>query len=378
VPRLPPACTAALAALALGALGGCAALPWPQRAVRHYPAPTSEGLIDLRGVVHVHTRASHDSPGRLQDVVRAARRAGVSWVALTEHTRPGGPVAEGTVEGVVLIPGRELRGWGGSILALGIEELPENYRDPVAAVRGIRAQGGLALLGHFENARLGAAEWEHAGLEGLEIANLHASAEASGAVDLALRGALLPAPALLRSLLRTPRENLQRWEDYPAADLVVGGVDAHAKVRLLGPLGGTVDRYARMFRLLTTHVLAAGPTREAVLEALRAGRSYVAFEGRGRVDRFRFERAGDAFEVEAPAAARLALVCDGELADFSEARTARLRIPSGAVRCRVEAWLDQELWIVTSYQRVAPPPSSARGGAGGEVRQAATRSSAGE
>jgi hypothetical protein len=339
----------------LGLTLACSALPWPAGRP-HSLSAVSEGasddLVDLRGVVHVHTRDSHDSPGNIGDVVEAARSAGVAWVALTEHTRPGVPAARGRVHGVTLIPGYELRGWGGSILAIGVEALPAERRDPVALVRQIHEAGGLAFLGHLERSRVEAAEYARTGLDGIEIANLHASALEAGRLQLAARGLLLPTPWLLRALIRTPRANLARWDGIPAARTIVGAVDAHAKVRVLGPLGGIVDSYARLFRLLTTHVLARDASRAAILEALREGRSYVAFEGLRRVDRFQFERVDDYFALAAPARARLVLFCDGTAAEAVEAKRAVIAIPPDAAWCRAEAWRGRRLWIVTSYERV--------------------------
>jgi hypothetical protein len=75
----------------LGLSLACSALPWPTGRSRPVADRVANGLVDLRGIVHVHTRDSHDSPGNVGQVVEAARSAGVSWVALTEHTRPGLP-----------------------------------------------------------------------------------------------------------------------------------------------------------------------------------------------------------------------------------------------------------------------------------------------
>jgi hypothetical protein len=109
-----------------------------------------------------------------------------------------------------------------------------------------------------------------------------------------------------------------------------------------------------VFRLLTTHVLARDASAAAVLEALRAGRSYLAFEGLEPVPAFRFEPVAGAFALAAPRPARLNLVCDGALAAEAEASSAVLSPPAGVARCRAEAWLGERAWIVTSYRDVMP------------------------
>ena len=86
----------------------------------------------------------------------------------------------------------------------------------------------------------------------------------------------------------------------------------------------------------------------AVLEALRVGRSYVALEGLGRVDAFRFEATRTGYRLEAPQEARLSLLCDGAVVASAKAQSALLAPPAGARSCRAEARLDDRLWILTS------------------------------
>ncbi len=343
----------ALETIALGlsalALSACAALPWSSGSNRATGVPAEHGLIDLRGVVHVHTRVSHDSRGSIGEVIDAAHGAGVAWVAFTEHTRHASLVpASGVIEGVILIPGWEIGVLGGSILALGITDASQLPRAPGALVDEIHARGGAAFVGHLERSSLAdPIRFGAAAPDGIEIANLHAIANEVG-VRLALAELLLPAPLALRQLMRTPSGNLERWARLPGAPAIVGGVDAHAKFRALGSLGGTLDRYRDLFRLLTTHVLVRERSAPAILEALRQGRSYVAFEGLAVVDRFEVVREATGVRVRAPRPARLALVCGGAVVSEVEASEALLQGSENTDRCHVEAWLGDDLWIVTS------------------------------
>ncbi|MEX2207163.1 MAG: hypothetical protein WEF50_13120 [Myxococcota bacterium] len=336
----------ALAGLALSA---CAALPWPSGSTRATGVLGGEALIDLRGAVHVHTRVSHDSHGAIGEIIDAAHGAGVDFVAFTEHTR-GATLApaRGEIEGVILIPGWELSVSGGSMLALGVADHAELPREPRALVEAVHARGGAAFVGHFERSELSEpSRYAEASPDGIEIANLHAAA-GEVRIRLALGQLFLPAPLALRVLLRTPSANLERWAALPEARAIVGGVDAHAKFRALGPLGGTFDRYRDLFRLLTTHVLVRERSAPAILEALRAGRSYVAFEGLAPVERFEVSREADGVRVRAPREARLVLVCAGAVVSEAEASEAVLKADGDTARCHVEAWLDDDLWIVTS------------------------------
>jgi hypothetical protein len=339
---------ALLASAVAVALTGCATIPWPHATWQPAPGRTSEGWLDLRGAVHVHTRASHDSPGDIEDVVAAARSSGMSWVALTEHTQPGQQGPTGTIDGITVIPGFELSTAGASLLALGMSQLPPATKDSAALVRLVHEAGGVAFVGHFEHSRLAEPEaYARAAPDGVELVNLHAnSVERHG--SLAWRIPLLPSGMALRTLLFVLPGNLSRWEALPGPPPIVAAVDAHAKFRLLGPAGGTVDRYRDVFPLLTTHVLARDASAGAILEALRSGRSYVALEGLGRVDAFRFEPEGGGIRLEAPSKARLTLFCDGQRAATKKAQSALFAPPPGAKSCRAEASLEGRPWVLTS------------------------------
>jgi len=336
------------------ALTGCAAVPWPQTARGQFPEPTAEGWLDLRGVVHVHTRGSHDSPGTIAEVVAAARSAGVAWVAITEHTDPGRLGPHGLIDGVRVLPGYEISTAGGSLLALGVIPKPPATKDPAALVRYVHDAGGVAVVGHLERSRLAEPEaFAAAAPDAVELVNLHANADTARG-GLALRAPFLPAATALRVLVRLREENVARWEALPGPPPIVGAVDAHAKFRLFGPLGGTVDRYRDMFRVLTTHVLARDRSAAAILDALRAGRTYLAFESLAPVDAFHFEPEGPGFRLEAPREARLVLVCDGAQVAEALAASAVLAATAGASRCRAEAHLEERPWILTSHRAVAP------------------------
>jgi hypothetical protein len=222
-------------------------------------------------------------------------------------------------------------------------------------VRLVHEAGGVAFVGHFEHSGLAEPDaYRRAAPDGVELVNLHANSHARRG-SLLWRVPLLPSPLALRTLSFVLPENLARWQALPGPPPIVGAVDAHAKFRLLGPLGGTVDRYRDVFRLLTTHVLARDASAASILEALASGRSYVALEALGRVDAFRFEPARGGFLLEAPLEAELTLLCDGQHAATTQARRALLAPPPGAKRCRAEARLDDRLWVLTSPRGLPIP-----------------------
>src|SRR5262252_7032993 len=47
--------------------------------------PPVPGRLDLKGVLHVHSRLSPDSRGRPEEIVAAAQEAGLRFVMTTDH-----------------------------------------------------------------------------------------------------------------------------------------------------------------------------------------------------------------------------------------------------------------------------------------------------
>lgn len=70
---------------------------------------------------------------------------------------------------------------------------------------------------------------------------------------------------------------IERWDRINAERPFTGiaGNDSHQNMSLLGL---RLDPYPRAFRFVSTHVLAPELTEQAVLDALRDGRCYVAFD----------------------------------------------------------------------------------------------------
>lgn len=101
--------------------------------------------------LHVHTTASLDARASLLELVRAARRAGIDAIAVTDHNVCTPVPLE--LHGVLLIPGCEISTLGGQILGVFLEhpiDLTALCRNglPTAdeAVLAIHRRGGLAIL----------------------------------------------------------------------------------------------------------------------------------------------------------------------------------------------------------------------------------------
>jgi hypothetical protein len=249
-------------------LAGCAA-----------PAP-APALRDFRAVIHVHSSFSHDSEGRMEEILAAAKKLAIDVVCMTEHPQKGADPARslregwsGLRDGVLFIQGLELRH---NLLAIGISRMPAG-EGPQGVIDDIHAQGGIAIVSHPEEVKA----WDFDRFDGMEIWNTHAAMkEALDRKDFLPRVAkrLKEQPDLLfLELLAEPLDNLARWSEIRASRpcAMIAGNDSHQNVDFFGR---KLDPYERSLGFVTTHVMATELTPCAILEAIRAGRTYVQFE----------------------------------------------------------------------------------------------------
>lgn len=99
--------------------------------------------------LQVHTDASPCSPASPERMVRAASRAGLDGVAITDHDTMANVdrARAAAPDDLDVIPGVEVTTTQGHLLALYVEEAPPKT-DPVGVVESIHDQGGIALLSH--------------------------------------------------------------------------------------------------------------------------------------------------------------------------------------------------------------------------------------
>lgn len=282
---------------------------------------------EYRGVIHSHSHLSHDSNVPFEEILRVLQETGTDFIAMSDHANEGvadyGVQWRGFHGGKLFIPGFEMReGWMPLGLASGC--VLSNRMDHVELSRGIVEGGGLLFFVHIEEPRA----WSEEALSGLEIYNTHADLkdEKGGLFsllpDLLVNQRRYPEQ-VFRSFFDEPLVNLARWDEMNRERPLtgIGGNDCHQNTglrlvsvdeshlrledtspevlkewelngftRLLvrGVFGelepGRVllhvqlDPYERMVRHVGTHVLAGGLTEPEIMEALGAGRAFVAFD----------------------------------------------------------------------------------------------------
>lgn len=98
------------------------------------------------GAIHIHTRFS-DGTGDVDSISNAAKKAGLSWIIITDHN--SFDIKEGFYNGVCVIKGEELSPpTENHYLALGIDKFLGYSENPEQNVQNVRAQGGFGIVAH--------------------------------------------------------------------------------------------------------------------------------------------------------------------------------------------------------------------------------------
>ncbi len=285
-------------------------------------AAGAAGLHTYPGAIHIHTVYS-DGSGTVEEVVKAAREAALSFIILSDHNtlEPLEKGYEGYHDGVMVLAGVEISTDSGHCLTL---DVPAGFdwggAAPQTVIDRINAAGGIAILAHPVSVRWQWQDWSVRGYHGMEIINL------ASLVDDDIRSAAhnMPVdPAAVRRLGQLTKRYLAdpkavmttitnntvdperaRWDELLRSGRRVVGiasVDAHARV----PVGGQefrVPTYREAFDSVQTYVVSRTPLtgdfardRRIVYDAIREGRVYMVYPLMAPAPGFRFSAVeGDA------------------------------------------------------------------------------------
>ena len=312
-------------------------------------------MRDLACAIHLHSTFS-DGTGTVPEIVRAARKAGVDVVLLTDHDTMEGRRYEGWHDDVLLLVGVEVSPKGRNhFLAFGLDE-PIDHRGMSASeiCEAVAAAGGFGFAAHpfsagsklFDRPGMPFEDLDCDALTGVELWSFVTDVgESVGSWREALRFIVRPGEVMRHP----PERNLREWDRMNRTRRVVGigGIDAHQfGKRVLGrwvvrPMG-----YARSFRQLRTHVwvdeLPTGELehdRAIVLDALRDGRCYIAADALAPARGFEW----DGEQAALPRPAEIRFVRDGELIETVHAAEA-----TNADADRVEVRLGDRTWILSN------------------------------
>lgn len=311
-----------------------------------------------------------DGTGTVAQIARAAEKAGVDVVLLTDHDTLGAKRAgeEGWHGDALVLVGEEVTPADRDhFLAFGIDnEIPRKLTGPEICA-AVEAAGGFGFAAHpFSR---GSRRFKRAAIPfddldcvaGVELWSfLNDTGERLGSVRDLVRMVLAP-----QSIIGSPPpENLREWDRLCQTRKVVGigGLDAHQfGVRVAGRVPLRMMSYRRSFLQLRTHVLVPEPLnrdldhdRALVYDALREGRCYIAVDALATANGFEFTalQTGTvpicySLRARLPQRARVRIVRDGAVFHEADADSLDLEVDSPGVY-RLEAELRGRTWILSN------------------------------
>jgi len=256
------------------------------------------------GVIHIHTRAS-DGSGTVAEVMEAAEKANLSFIAITDHnvSMTQTDLAEDPPD-LPIISGVEVGTSAGHFLALGIPPswVQPNTKDDRELLAAARSTGALRILAHPFHPHSPWTDWQTSDFDGMEIWNEDAAWRKNNFFDL--MDALLLYPennrlALVR-LASTPDENFAKWDEILQQRRIAGicAADTHARVRLGFGHDWRFPGYVPSLEVAREHLLLppdAGGGNPAVasaaelIDALKNGHSYCGLDSLSPSDGFSFQ-----------------------------------------------------------------------------------------
>ncbi len=364
-----PLAAAALLATAYVAFGATVVA---RRAPRPDP-PAGE----VRGAFHVHTRRS-DGRGTLDEVVRAAREAGLKFVVIADHDVLV-PAEQGWRDGVLVVEATEVSTPFGHVVALGLPRAlssEERAGDPLRAIADL---GGQAVLAHPFHPRRPFTGWARGKWRGFELVSNDTSwYEALSRRQwgrVALAALVLPwdgARAVL-DLGAEPADERSRFDAELRAARASAPGRAPAHVLLCSADAHGYPSYGSAFSAFSMHVPVTftgdGPAdARAAVAALTDGRAACVFDGAAPASGVALAAAqgdrGTAVElsVASPDLSRASFTL---LRDGARVATARPSPSAGSAKIRfdcggscapgdyrVEGSWDGRPWIFTNPMRI--------------------------
>ena len=341
----------------------------------HSQSP-EDGYRDIVGVIHIHTRYSHDAHGTFEDVIRVANTQRLDYCMTTEHNnlralREGRQGWHGTT---LILIGEELSTRSGHYLALNVTDEIDRYQPVQDIIDEVNRQGGLGFIAHpyFKQARW--KDWTVSGFTGIEAYNVAHDTLDENKARLVFWTLTAPVGPFYFSILDRPYDPLAAWDEMIRQHgrvVGIGSADAHEF-----HVGGLkFAPYEVMFQLVRTHLLISSETLtpEVIYDALRRGHAYLAIELVTEAKDFTFLAEADHHVVGVmgdeipfqpalhlrtwlPTAAQVVLFKDGQAIQSAILQSWDIPVTEPGVY-RLEASRHNKPWIFSNpiYIRAAPP-----------------------
>lgn len=298
-------------------------------------------LHDYQGVLHVHSYWSHDSRGVLEEILPAAKKAGLDFIFFSDHphakldTFPRS--YSGMFDGVLFEPGSE----SGGMLVFPLDTVVLDWReDRDTFIKQVVENGGLVLYSHTEEPH----DWSNPDYQGMEIYNIHTDFLDEDSILPIMINTAINGKKYRRWVYREIYDDQTKiwanWDSLNSHRRIVGmaAVDAHNNqnfrarytpdglVEWVGPNAKTirvaragwkeklllgkpdaagwafkweVDTYFGSFNFVNTHIFGNRLTGKALKDNLVKGHAYISFTSLADARGFQFFSVDDGDNITA-------------------------------------------------------------------------------
>ncbi len=308
-----------------------------------------------KGSIHIHTAMS-DGTGNIETISKAAKKAGLTWIIITDHNHFD--TEEGIYNGVYVLKGEEITPENNNhYLALGINEFIQPSNDLQTNVNNVRANGGFGFAAHPDESENRKNTWKpivwdnkNVIPDGIEIWNWFSN----WADNLNDRNIFkLAYSYLFRHKITTkPSSATLDWWDKlnlntPKIIPAIGGVDAHALKIYKYALPFTIFPYKTCFKTITNVINLNEPlsnefntAKKQILNAIIQGNNLIINREICKdipeiniVNNNTVKSIGEEIsltddtylEIQANRIADIKVICDGK--EYISNKTQRCRIP---------------------------------------------------
>jgi hypothetical protein len=319
---------------------------WKVLRLQRQPVTETAGWKEYRGILHSHSKLSHDCEVPFESILQVLKATGVHFICLSDHCTEGRADFDaqwrGLHDGKLFVPGFEMKQ---GFMPFGVDSgvVLSNQMDSAQLAKAIVDHNGALFYAHPEEPR----DWDRPELTGMEIYNIHTDFKRNRHAlrtlfpDLLLNQRRYPEH-VFRLMFERPSEFVQRWDDLNRTRHITGvaGNDCHQNtgIRVICTESGKLrvedtspakllewklnwltrpiarlffgrltsgkplfhfqlDPYERMGCFVNTHVLAQELTEASLLDALRAGRVFVGFDLLADSSGFRWFAANESAKV---------------------------------------------------------------------------------
>lgn len=335
------------------------------------------------GAIHIHSNHS-DGTGTLEEIVKAAKKAGLPWIVISDHNSL--KTKEGVYDGVTVIVANEITpGDDNHYIAFDVKSVTSQKIPPEDFIQDVKNQGGFGFIAHPDGkiSRKNScrcyrwANWNIKDFGGIEIWNFMSDWTDSYSEKNPFKAAY--AYFFKNHVLNGPTQAALSWWDElnnQTPDIIpaIGGLDAHAMYIPNSCFKIKIFPYKSLFKSIVNIIHLDEPMpkdfpaqREAILSAIKEGRNIImnSFWNRkseknqyplfyinngdrdfcaGQVCDFNTDLN---LNVHLPMKAEIRVIKDGEtiLSEQSEALTLKITKKG---KYRIEVYYKEKPWIFSN------------------------------